>query len=314
MKIFLSYSEKDRQLAESIIQGLVEQGHIIIHPEIEFSSSNKMLEERLKKIIKDADILLIIYTENTKDSYWINYEYGVFNEYVNENPNKAVIPIYFDNVIIPFEFFNLLQIKGVRNNISELLIRLNHIIGTFQGKRIKQQEINQEIKQKIEQSSSSYVEETLKRLSGLEKNYKNIAAFWYLLGYFSILIGIMIAIWFAVCGPRNFENLPEILLLSVKTAVIVILLLASSKYCFNLAKTYMNESLKNSDRIHAISFGKFYMQVFDNNVDSRDLKEVFREWNLDKPSQFLNMNTKDYDPQFIEMVVKIIDEVNKVKK
>lgn len=314
MKIFLSYTQKDKQLADSIIFGLLEQGHLIINPEIEFSSNNKSLEERLLKIIKDTDVLIIIYTENAKDSYWINYEYGVFSEYVKENPFKTVIPISFDNALVPFNIFNLNIIDGVRDNISDLLLRLNQIISSFEGKRIFQQEKIHEIKQKIEQSSSSYVEETLRRLGLLEIKYKSRANFWYLLGYSSIIIGIMMAIWFAVFGPRDFDKWQEILFISIKTAIIIILLLASSKYCFNLAKTYMNEALKNSDRIHAISFGKFYMQVFGDNIDSKDLKDVFREWNLDKPSEFVKMNSKDYDPQLIEMILKTIDVVNKEKK
>lgn len=96
-----------------------------------------------------------------------------------------------------------------------------------------------------------------------------------------------------------------IILLSIKGLIGVGLLVASSKYAFSLGKSYMNESLKNSDRLHAISFGKFYLQAYGDVVTPEDVKEVFQHWNIAKDSSFRELGSDNFDPRIFESAIEI---------
>lgn len=70
----------------------------------------------------------------------------------------------------------------------------------------------------------------------------------------------------------------------------------------------MNESLKIADRQHAISFGKFYLQVV-NEIEPNDLKEIFRDWNISNRSSFYDQNPNDFDPKVLENFISLIKNI-----
>lgn len=71
----------------------------------------------------------------------------------------------------------------------------------------------------------------------------------------------------------------------------------------------MNESLKVSDRIHAISFGKFYLQVFEQSLTPEELKDIFRDWNINNQSSFAELKSSEYDPKLLESISNLIDKL-----
>ncbi|MCG3741768.1 hypothetical protein [Vibrio cincinnatiensis] len=76
----------------------------------------------------------------------------------------------------------------------------------------------------------------------------------------------------------------------------------------------MNESLKNSDRLHAISFGKFYLQAYGDIVTPDDVKEVFQHWNIDKDSSFRKLGSDSFDPRIFESAIEIARVLTKNEK
>jgi hypothetical protein len=100
----------------------------------------------------------------------------------------------------------------------------------------------------------------------------------------------------------------------MKGAILLILLLTSSKYAFTLSKSYMNESLKIADRIHAIKFGKLFIKIFESSINKNDFKEVFQNWNLSKDSSFSSISTDNYDPKFVDSAVKILETIKNMTK
>jgi translation elongation factor EF-G len=104
-------------------------------------------------------------------------------------------------------------------------------------------------------------------------------------------------------------------LVILKSIIIVGLLIACSKYAFNLGKSFINEALRNADRLHAIAFGKFYLQAFGDRISSpEEIKEVFQNWNIDKDSAFQKLDTNSYDPKFNESLVEIIKNLSEKVK
>jgi len=106
----------------------------------------------------------------------------------------------------------------------------------------------------------------------------------------------------------------KVILFAIKGLVVVGLLVALSKYAFTLGKSYMNESLKNSDRLHAISFGKFYLQAYGDVVEPEDVKDVFQHWNIDKDSSFSDLKTDNFDPRIFESALEIAKVMTKNDK
>jgi len=72
----------------------------------------------------------------------------------------------------------------------------------------------------------------------------------------------------------------------------------------------MSESLKIADRIHAISFGKFYLQVFNQQVEPTEIKEIFRDWNINNQTNtFSSQQSNDYDPKLIEKISELVEKI-----
>ena len=78
---------------------------------------------------------------------------------------------------------------------------------------------------------------------------------------------------------------------------------------FSLGKSYSSESLKSSDRIHAIRFGEFYLRAFGDKTKWEELKEVFQHWNIDRNSSFASLDVSQFDPKILESLTDLIKVV-----
>lgn len=134
------------------------------------------------------------------------------------------------------------------------------------------------------------------------------------MGFLSLIGGIVAAILLISTGAAELESTIGIIYIILKSLFIIGLLVAASRYSFNLGKTYMNESLKNADRIHAISFGKFYLQVFGANIEPDDLKDVFKDWNTSKESPFVKLDSSEFDPQLLQAFLQFTELIRRNKK
>ncbi len=227
------------------------------------------------------------------------------------NKPKLILPIIIRPTHIPDEFreFNVLDLSNVSDFDKMVKITLD-ALGSFEGKKIAIVEKQELEKQKLRKSAAQYIDETITNLSAREKGLKKAANIWYVIGYVSILLGVIVGIYLAVFNEeKDISSWQPVIFLSIKGAIIIILLLSSSKYSFNLAKSYMNESLKNSYKIHAISYGKFYLQVFEDDYNTNDIKEVFQHWNMDQESSFHNQDSNSFDPKLIESISSILNKV-----
>ena len=93
---------------------------------------------------------------------------------------------------------------------------------------------------------------------------------------------------------------------SLKSVIVIGLLAACAKYAFSLGISYVSEALKCSDRIHAIAFGKFYLQAYGEKATWAELKEVFQHWNIDRTSTFSSLDTTQIDPQILSLLGDVV--------
>lgn len=86
----------------------------------------------------------------------------------------------------------------------------------------------------------------------------------------------------------------------------VIILISLSKLMFTLAKSFMVESIRCSDRFHAISFGKFFLDAYGTEASREEVIKAFSSWNIDNNSTTFRTQTgEDYDPKIAE-IIKIL--------
>ena len=126
-----------------------------------------------------------------------------------------------------------------------------------------------------------------------------------MIAYSTLLATVAFGIWRVLVKPPTTTDWPALVELAVTGVVVVGLLISLAKYAFSLGKSFMVEALRNADRRHAISFGKFYLRAHGSAVDWAEVKEVFQHWNIDKGSQFIGQQAADLDPQLFAMAIEI---------
>jgi hypothetical protein len=316
--------EKDKNLSlyYELSYRLNEIGHDIFDEETDYG---KEQEYSFKKAILSSDIIIPIITQySLKSNNFLN-ELIQLRNYTSHKNDKLLIPIVtadvnFDNLPESLLSINFITLKDKlsETEISQIVKKINDAINSFVGKKIATDEKALEIKDKIAKTAPTYIAETILDLNRREKYQRRTALFWYVLGFISLISGIVVAFWFSTITLDVFkgqENWSLTTFYALKSIFIIILLIASSKYSFTLAKSYMSESLKIADRIHAISFGKFYLQVFNDRINPEEIKEIFRDWNINnQTNNFSNQSASDYDPKIIERTLELIDKLKNIER
>lgn len=315
-KIYLLHSREEDKFVRGLMNELSALGHELVLSDFEVGMD---IRDSIKNFINKAEIHIALISNNSlKSNYFLNEITQLRNYSVHSDLRKLFIPVFYPDI----DFNNLpptirniqgLILKGlssieIRNTAKEL----DYAINSFFGKKIAKEELEKEVKEKIESSAPTYIEQTLSELNTKESNLKRYAIFWYLLGFIALVGGVVATIWLANNGLENFgekENWSKTIFFAIKSALIIILLISASKYSFNLGKSYMNETMKIADRIHAISFGKFYLQVFNQRIEPSEIKEIFRDWNINNQSSFIQQKSDDFDPKLLDKITDLVDKI-----
>lgn len=114
---------------------------------------------------------------------------------------------------------------------------------------------------------------------------------------------IVIAIIYATNKDWQKANIEYMIAYGVACLFIVVILISLSKLLFTLAKSFMVEAIRCSDRIHAISFGKFFLDAYGTEASREEVLKAFSSWNIDNGStSFRNRSGEDYNPKILERI------------
>ena len=122
IRMFLSYSHKEKELAGEIKENLEAGGFevFLAHEDIEPSSE---WQEEIIRNLKNCDIFIPIVSENFKESEWTDQESGIaFAE------EKMIIPINLN--LVPYGFIGKFQALKVGRRISDSCTKIIEIIKT----------------------------------------------------------------------------------------------------------------------------------------------------------------------------------------
>ena len=166
---------------------------------------------------------------------------------------------------------------------------------------------------RVKKNLAQYIQKTLEELHKRERNYRIFGYFWYGLGLIVLATGFGVTLWRAqnspgIPSPSDWPTFAQLALLMV---IVIGLLWALAKYAFTLGKSFMVESLRNSDRIHAIRFGEFYLKAFPDEADWEEIKEAFQHWNIDMGSAFFDQDPAHLDHELTKVARDVVNVLKK---
>ncbi|WP_339414450.1 toll/interleukin-1 receptor domain-containing protein [Pseudomonas sp. EA_35y_Pfl2_R5] len=315
-KIFISHSHKDKGLHDALRGALNEIGHVVIG--IESLLVGSYLSKDLNKLLSSADAVIAILTEESLKSKHVLNEITVALAQMDATGNKLFLPVVVgENIEIPDFLLNRF-VEMVPNfmdlHLNKVVSSIHRAIELNNATQEERKRAKNKQAEKLEVSKTEFIREAEERLNKKEASLKLSAHIWYGFGYAALILGVLAAFYLIKESLGKDINTSAIVLLSIKGLIGVGLLVASSKYAFTLGKSYMNESLKNSDRLHAISFGKFYLQAYGDIVTPEDVKVVFQHWNITQDSSFKDIGSQNFDPRIFESAIEIASLLTKNDK
>jgi hypothetical protein len=107
-RIFLSYSTKDRQIADELVQALSNREIGVWMDQAEIAIGDR-LTENIKRAIDAVDYVVVLFSENALESAWVMRELEIAMDYERENNCVKVLPIIIDQSKLPEVLFDRLH-------------------------------------------------------------------------------------------------------------------------------------------------------------------------------------------------------------
>lgn len=314
-KIFISYAREDSAIAQRLTAELNQRKHNVFLDQQSIRVGAHWQEDIIKHL-KDTDVFLALVTDHSDKSYYFNIEVTSAISYVaHSNRDKLILPVVLDGASLNDTDLGAFQaLFGRTEDFDFLITEIENAIGRFEGFRVAQEEIKALQGKVLEENAADYIKETMEDLKAREKKERQLAARWHFAGYAALFVSIVFVFFLWFIAQISFDRVSletnKLIFDAVKGATIVALLLGLSRYSFLLAKTHQSESLKNADRLHAISFGKFYMRVFSTKITQAEVKEVFQHWNTSGSANLSHLDVDKIDSRVFELFGKIAERVD----
>ncbi|RAM69253.1 hypothetical protein GT37_17490 [Pseudomonas putida] len=176
------------------------------------------------------------------------------------------------------------------------------------------QRLTEHSQKALQDNSKKFVGAALNLLSVKEKLFHWISGAWAVAGAFSLLMGVVIAVWTMFSSSDTYHQsagsgLAYYFFHLFRGLVVVGLCGVLSRYAFIFSKSYMHESLKIGERAHAIRFGEFYLDTYGANAHWSEVKEAFAHWNINGQSAFSEAETSPTDPAVVGAATNIVEKV-----
>lgn len=303
MKIFIAYSHCEIQFVERMSNVLSKNGFDVFwDKEIPLGTS---WAEVLSNEIAKADVVIIVFSQRKSDHVNKESDIAYTRHISSNNESPLIIPIVIgDDSYVPFDIskFQGIYIKS-SNQFDYAIDSLLYNLSMYKAKLKKDKIAAIHAQERIENSLKKHIETVINRLEIIEKRHKIYACILYTLSGIVLISTILIA-WL-VLKKTDFTNIEfkELALVGFMYLFIAVLIVSFSKFLFSLAKSFMVESIRCSDRIHAISFGQFYIEAFDEKVTRDEIIKIFNTWNIDNGATlFRNQSVEEYDPKIQELI------------
>lgn len=127
-KVFLSYSNEDRELAKKITNRLIERNIQVWLDEYEMRIGDSFIDQ-IRDAITASDYILILISHNSLDSKWITEEinYKIINEFKTRDITTILILLEDCSIPSPLNSFSIVDLSknfeiGLKNLIEKLYV------------------------------------------------------------------------------------------------------------------------------------------------------------------------------------------------
>lgn len=192
---------------------------------------------------------------------------------------------------------------------SELISREQKLEEALRELNITKERYTEESRKKIEKTSKDYVSEAISALEEKGRTYHSISKRWSIVGALALASGIGFFVYvslYFVDGIKNTVTWEAIVFAVFRGVVALAMFAALAKYSFMLSTSYMQEALKNSDRCHAINYGKFYLETYGAAAEWNQVKEAFEQWNIIGTNAFSKQNEPELKASSLNDLVSLV--------
>lgn len=317
MNVFISYSHADTEFAHKLFNAIEQDGYnVFIDNKIPIGNN---IYKDIGESITKADVVIVITSRNSLNSDFVANETFSILSLFEKGKLPLVIPIILgqdtkipyeisrlNSIIIPYEnednFYNYKDLKLDKKAEKAAIERVRLILSAHNAK-IQSNEIERKkSEEKVKKSLADYIKGVFSNLQDKERKNKHIAFWLYLFSILSLLATIAIAFIFFTTNNISSTELVVLIVYGVVFLLVEIILISLSKLLFTLARSFMAEAIRSSDRIHAISFGKFFLDAYGDQATIEEVLKAFSSWNIDNPNTFGKQSGEDFDPKLIEIL------------
>lgn len=299
-KIYFSYVSEDAEYVQGLIRELGPEGHEFVGiGTLGFvaSDSNPMPATVLKSI----DLIVFVISANSFQNLTITRECAVASGFARANGTPAIISILLDSKSPPGTLAGYHAFHADRKSLGAVVASIRDNAGMMDGSRAALESRERVTEARIQENATEFIKEALVSLEVVEARDRWFANVWHWLGFACLFGGVLVVALAVYFGQQAANSSIEgVILGALKLFFLLGLLGACAKYSFVLGKSYSGEARKSSDRMHAIRFGKFYLNVFKGEIKWAEIKEVFQHWNIDRNSSFSELDASQFDPKIIE--------------
>lgn len=225
-------------------------------------------------------------------------------------------------------FMEQQHILAVREHEAEALkSRLSHEIQekerqialALEELEREKEKYREESRKKIESKSSAYVNDALTSLDSSARKYHVTGRNWSIAGSLALVAGVATGIYFGAKGlspldGKTYITWSQVSFFAFKGVIVIGLFVALAKYCFTYGQSFTHEAIKNSERKHAINFGKFYLETYGADAQWTQIKEAFEHWNINSTSAFSGNDPDKFDPKVFEKAIQLAETVKNISK
>lgn len=295
MKIFISYSHHDSEIAKTFY-GYFRSREFEVVSDNDISIGDAW-QDKLHKMMVDSDVVLVIISEKSKESAFVKIEIGM----TVGSDRFRDIPRLFPYIVNGTEMPQIL--KGIQcffgtNDIYHDLEIITQKLNEIKGSLFAKERENLEQLGNIGLNLDSYIREVFVKLDKNEKRNRHLSYLMYFVS-FGLLACSLLLFVFSTFPQLIRVNVETVVRMGITNTIIISIIIAMSRFSFVLGKSFMVESIRNGDRIHAISFGKFFINAYGEKATRQEVREVFGEWNIDKGSVFRLQDVKDINPNIV---------------
>ena len=294
MKIYISYSHLDRMLAAQFHDHLT-NNKFDVHWDQDLPMGGSLAS--LTDAMLDCDALLVIISKNSQNSDFVQSEMMQALGYSRVREKPRVLPYITHGTKIPFSLMSIQCFMGTEDVQSDL-DKTVEILNMLKGTVIAESQESQERVENIHISLDSYIKDVFEKLEKNEKRNRCFSYCFYALSFIFLILSCIYALLKVSSIDINL-TIPQSIQSGIANLLILTVIIALARLAFILGKSFMVESIRNGDRIHAISFGKFFIQAYGDKASRYEIREVFGEWNIDKGSSFYHQEVKDIDPNVL---------------